>query len=158
MNWRKSTPIRHSHNPFIKMQTALDKMVEDFYSSFELPSFPAKEFENLMISPAIDIIDDEKHFKVEAEMPGMGEEDIQVTISEGILSIKGEKETSKQDKDKNYTMREINYGSYERTIRLPDSVDVDKAKASFKKGMLWVDIPKKVGAATQSKKLKVEKV
>ena len=155
--WRKSFPIRHQQNPLVKMQTALDKIMEDFYHDFDLPSFPTKEFENLMISPAIDIINDEKQFKVEAEMPGMGEEDIQIAINEGMLTIKGEKETSKQDKDKNYSMREINYGSYERTIRLPDSVDIDKAKASFKKGMLWVEIPKKADAATQSRKLKVEK-
>ena len=157
MNWHKSVPSKHFQNPLSKMQTALDKMMQDFYSDFGLSSFPSNEFENIMLSPSIDIIDDEKHFKVEAEMPGMGEEDIQVTINEGILCVKGEKETSKQDKDKHYSMREISYGSYTRTIRLPDSVDADKAKASFKKGMLWVDIPKKEGAAAQNKKLKVEK-
>lgn len=159
LNIKRSTPVnRNQNNPFFNIQNIFDKAWEDFYSSFQLPSFSTKEFENLAITPAIDIVDDKDHFKVEAEMPGMGEDNIEVSISDGILTIKGDKQTSKQDKDKNYLMREINYGSYMRSIRLPDSVDIDKAKASFKKGMLWVDIPKKSEVTKQSRKLTVEKV
>lgn len=157
--WHKSTPIsiRHPQNPFLRMQAAIDDLMEDFYHEFGMPSVRAEEFEKLMINPAIDIIEDKDHFKVEAEMPGMGEEDIQISIDNGILTIKGEKQTSKKDRDKNYIMREISYGSYERSIRLPETADVDKAKASFKKGMLWIDIPKKPGASKQSQQLKIEK-
>lgn len=160
LNWRRNIPISkgQQHNPLMRIQTALDKAMEDFSRAFEWHSYPSKEFENLVISPAIDIVDEKDHFKIEAEMPGMGEDDIEVSINNGILTIRGEKETSKQDKDKNYFLREISYGSYERNIQLPDSVDVDKAKASFKKGMLWVDIPKKPEAVKQSRKIAVEKV
>lgn len=154
---RKSIPIKHLQNPFLRMQSTLDRMLNDFYDNFESPSFPAQAFEDLALNPAIDIIEDEKNFKIEAEMPGMGEEDIQINIANGMLNIKGEKEISKHDKDKNYAIREISYGSYERNIRLPDYVDIDKAKASFKKGMLWIDIPKKAGSSNQPRELKIEK-
>ena len=91
-------------------------------------------------------------------MPGMGEEDISIEVNDGVLIIKGRKEISKQNKDKDYLMREISYGSYERTIDLPDSVDIDKVKATFKKGMLWVDIPKKPDYVNKNRKVNIEKL
>jgi HSP20 family protein len=103
-------------------------------------------------------VEDKDSFKIEAEMPGLGEDDINVNIADGQLTIKAEKKTSRQDKDKNYIAREIGYGSYERTIALPDTVNIDQAKASFKKGMLWIIIPKKAEAMQRSREIKVERV
>lgn len=151
----KQTPSKQRINPFT---TAISKTIEDFQNFFSNPTFPNKDFEELTISPSIDIVNDKDHFKIEAELPGLGETDIDVSIHEGILTITGEKSTSKLDKDKSYLMREISYGRYERNILLPDSVDASKAKASFKKGMLWIDIPKKAEALKQNKKLKIEKI
>lgn len=161
INWKKSIPISiektQRKNPFLALQSELDKAMRDFYNVFETPSVFDK-FEGLTISPSIDLVEDKDSFKVEAEMPGLGEEDIKVSISDGILTIKGEKTTSKQDENKNYLSREINYGCYERSIVLPDTVDIDKAKASFKKGMLWITIPKKAEAIKKARELKVEKI
>lgn len=155
----KKTPmtIRHSINPFLPLQAELSKIMDDFYGHFEPFNFPVEHFENLMITPAIDIVEDQEQFKVEVEMPGMGEEDVKVSIDGGILTIKGEKSTSKKDEGKNYMMREISYGNYERRITLPDSVDANNAKASFKKGMLWVTIPKKAACVQKPQVLAVEK-
>jgi len=160
LNFQQSIPVflRQSRNPFARMQMTLDKTMDDFYDAFELPATAKKAFENLAITPDINIVDDKDHFKIEVEMPGMGEEDIQVAVHENILTIKGEKKISKQNKDKNYLVREINYGSYQRRIQLPDSVDVNKARVTFKKGMLWIEIPKQVEALKESQILKVEKV
>lgn len=160
IHWKKSMPIavesRHK-NPFVTLQNELDKAMRDFYSLFATPSVFDK-FEGLTINPSIDLVEDKDSFKVEAEMPGLGEEDIKVSIGDGILTIRGEKTASKQDENKNYISREINYGYYERSIALPDSADIDKAKASFKKGMLWVTIPKTAEAAKKSRELKIEKI
>ena len=160
LNLGKSIPVsiqRRNGNPLFSLQRELDKFMNDFDGWSHPLHFPIERFENLAISPAIDIIDNKDHFKVEIEMPGMGEKDVKVSISHGLLTIKGEKTTSTKDKGKNYVMREISYGSYERNIALPDSVDTAKAKASFKKGMLWVEIPKKAEAAKLSREIPVEK-
>lgn len=156
---QKPTPIsiERVRNPFSALQHELDKITKDFNHWFESPRLHMEQFENLAIFPAIDIVDDKDTFKVEVEMPGMGEEDVKVSINDGILTIKGEKSTSSQDKDKNYLMREISYGSYERSIALPDSVDIDQAKASFKKGMLWVSFPKQPETAKKSREIEVMK-
>lgn len=161
MNLSKYIPSvlqNEKNNPFFSLQNELNKAINDFHGWFEPFHFPSERFENLILKPSVDIVDNKNQFKVEVEMPGMGEEDISVSVDNGMLFIKGEKTTSKQDKDKNYRMREISYGKYERYITLPEYVDVDKAKASFKKGMLWVDFPKKTECVSKSRTITVEKV
>ena len=153
-----STFQNQKNNPFLPLQNELNKVMGDFYGWFEPFHFPSERFEDLILHPSVDIVDTKDQFKVEVEMPGMGEEDIQVSVDNGMLFIKGEKTTSRQDKDKNYRMREISYGKYERSIALPEYVDVDKAKASFKKGMLWVDFSKKPECVSKSRTIAVEKV
>ena len=147
---KKFSPISSNQsNPFKALQTELDRAIEEFNGMHI--------FENLHLLPRIDIVDDKESFKVEAEMPGMGEEDVKVNIKDGVLTISGEKSTSTKDKDKNYMMREITYGNYLRQIVLPDSVDIDKATASFRKGMLWVSMPKKAGSKEHNREIPVVK-
>lgn len=158
-DWRKSVPIsiQSRKNPFLSLQSELDQAMADFYNLFAMPGISADKFENLSLTPSINLVDDKDSFKVEAEMPGLGEEDVKVAINDGMLTIKGEKTVSSKNEKKNYLSREIHYGRYERSVALPDSVDVEKAKASFKKGMLWVTIPKKAEVIKKSRELKVEK-
>lgn len=160
INWKRATPIsiQRRNNPLLSLQNELDKAMSDLGNMFEIPYSPLGNFENLAITPSVDIVDDKENFKVEAEMPGIDENDIKVSIGDGLLTIKGEKTVSSKNEGKNYLMREIGYGSYERSIPLPDSVDTDKAKASFKKGMLWVQIPKKAESVRKSRDLPIEKV
>src|SRR3989344_3367934 len=150
--------IQSRRNPFLSMQKELDNAMNYFDRWFGFPSFSRREFENLTLMPATDIVEDDENFKAEVEIPGMGVEDIKVSIEDGILTIKGEKTVSRKDKGKSYKMREISYGGYERSIALPNSLDTEKAKASFKKGMLWVTIPKKLESAKKPKEITVEKV
>lgn len=156
---KKATPvtIEHRRNPFQLLQNELERVVSNFYNVAGISRYSFENFENLILHPSIDIVDDKENFKVEVEMPGLGEENIKVSIRDGMLTISGEKETSRKDEGKNYSRREIAYGRYERSIPLPDSVDTNKAKASFKKGMLWINIPKKPESIKQSRELKIEK-
>lgn len=155
----KGTPIaiERTMSPFFQMHKAVDEAMKNFYHMFEAPEFSFERLENLSIFPAMDLVEANDHYTFEFEMPGMGEEDINVSVNENRLTVKGEKSSSKQHKDKNFISREIRYGSYERSIDLPPSVDAEKATASFKKGMLWVKIPKKAGSKSASRKVKVEK-
>lgn len=144
-------------NPFLKLQQEVTHAMNDFYDLFEPLSAELGKFDHHRLSPALDIIEDDTQFKIEAEMPGMGEEDITVTFNENRVTISGEKSTSKKDEKKNYVSREITYGRYERTITLPHNANVDKATASFKKGMLWIVIPKKAAGKSTSRNIKIEK-
>lgn len=160
---KKAVPAAEVHfkkSPFSSLHEELDKLVRNFshLTGMSIPRFSLENnFENLSLNPSIDIVDDQTSFKVVAELPGMGEDDIHVSVSDGLLVIRAVKETSRKDQGKNYLKREIGYGRYERTIALPESLDIDKAKASFKKGMLWVHIPKKTESIKKSRELKIEK-
>lgn len=145
MKWKKGTPIsiEHQIKPFLGLHKTIDEAIDNFYNLFETGGLEMDKFENRRLFPAMDITETDDCFTVEVEMPGMGEEDIKITINEDRLEIRGEKSTSKKHKDKKYLSREITFGRYDRSIDLPPSVDSSKATATFKKGMLWVNIPKK---------------
>lgn len=144
-------------SPFLRLQQEVNHAMSDFYDLFEPMSIDLKKFENIKLTPALDIVEDKESFKIEAEMPGMSEEDITVSFNNNRITIEGEKSTSKKDEKKNFVSREITYGRYERSVSLPLTADVDKATASFKKGMLWVTIPKKVQDKVSTKSIKIEK-
>lgn len=144
-------------SPFMRLQQEMNHAMRDIYDLFEPTSANLGTFEGMRISPPIDLIETKDCFKIEVEMPGMSEEDINVSFNENRLVIEGEKTTSKKDEKKDYVSREIQYGRYERSISLPLSADIEKATASFKKGMLWVTIPKKMSSQSSSKNIKIEK-
>lgn len=144
-------------SPFLSLHHEVDKAMSELTDWFGESKSLFKEFDNCKINPAIDFVEDSKCLKIEAEMPGMDEKDITLSIDNHMLTLTGDKTTSKKDKGKNYSMREINYGHYERSINLPENLDLNKAKATFKKGMLWIEIPKKLVAGSRRKTLKIEK-
>lgn len=107
-------------------------------------------------SPAVDVVEKDKAFEITAELPGLDENDIEVTLANGGLSIKGEKQEETEEKEKDYYVHERRFGSFERWFDLPDSVDPDKVEASFSKGVLMVTLPKKAEAQKPAKKVKVK--
>ncbi|RLB12250.1 MAG: Hsp20/alpha crystallin family protein [Deltaproteobacteria bacterium] len=112
-----------------------DRLFEDF----ELPSlFEEKE----AWVPAFDVIEKEKEYVVTAEVPGIDPKDIDITISNGILTIKGEKKREQESKDENYYYMERQYGTFQRSFRLPDEVKTDEVDAKYKNGVLTLVLPK----------------
>ena len=107
-------------------------------------------------APEIDLTETDKEIRVSAELPGLEEKDIEVTMTDGALNIRGEKREEKTEEEKNYYRSERRYGSFERTIPLPAEIDSDKVQAEFKRGVLTVRIPKTPGAESRRKKIDVK--
>jgi len=107
-------------------------------------------------APAVDITQSDKGYDVTVELPGMDEKNIEVKVTKGSLTIKGEKQEEKEEKKKDYYLHERHFGSFERSFAMPDGVDVDKIEASFKKGVLTVTLPKKPEAQKSAKKIEVK--
>lgn len=103
--------------------------------------------------PAVDVFEKEDRFVVKAELPGMKEEDIDVSVVGDTLSIKGEKKTEAEIKDEDYYRCERSYGSFYRSIPIPSNVDANKIEASFEDGILEVALPK--SAKVKPKKIAV---
>ena len=118
---------------------------DDFFKKpFEL----FEEFDNLLnTAPTrdmkIDIFENEKSLNIEAELPGVDKKDIKINLEDNVLSIKCDKKEEKEEKGKNYFRRERIFGTFERSFKLPENVDVDKIDANFENGILKLSIPKK---------------
>jgi HSP20 family protein len=106
--------------------------------------------------PAIDMYDEKDNIVVKAEVPGLKKEDLEVTIKDNLLTIKGQKQRDEELKDKGYYYSERSYGSFERCIEIPREVQTDKARSSFKDGILEVRIPKTEEAKRKEVELKIE--
>jgi len=106
--------------------------------------------------PAIDMSEDEKAYKISAELPGIDAKDIDVSVSGDMLVLKGEKRQEKEEKDKNYHFSERAYGSFRRAFDLPASVDRDKVAADFSKGVLTITLPKTAEARKPQKKIAIK--
>jgi HSP20 family protein len=109
------------------------------------------------VAPRIDVSETDTEIKIEAEMPGVDEKDVEVVLSNGRLTIKGEKKQEKEEKKKDYHVVERSYGSFARSIGLPFEADPGQVKASFAKGVLTVTVPKPPEVKAKEKKIPIGK-
>jgi HSP20 family protein len=151
--------------PFESLRREVDRLFDDFdggfwRSSFRMPSFdvaPVRRGQATFAAmPAVDVSETDKAYEITAELPGMDEKNVEVKLANGILTIKGEKQDEKEEKKKDYYMRERSFGSFERTFAVPDGVDSDKIEAGFRNGVLSVTLPKSVEAQKAEKKIAVK--
>ena len=95
-----------------------------------------------VLSPRVNIEEREDAFEVSAELPGVEEKNIEVTVEEGVMTISGHRESSREEKKEGTLLRERSYGSFRRSFRLGSTVDAEKIEASYKNGVLSVKLPK----------------
>jgi HSP20 family protein len=108
-------------------------------------------------APAADVAESEKGYEITVDLPGMDEKNIEVQLSNGNLTIKGEKKEEKEEKKKDWYLSERRYGSFQRAFRVPDGVNADKIEANFKNGVLTVSLPKSPEAVKNEKKIPIGK-
>jgi len=109
-----------------------------------------------MCSPRIDVVDTPRALRVTAELPGMDQKNIELSVVPGALILKGEKSQETEDKGRNYYRMERSFGSFERHIPLPAPVESDDVQAVFRKGVLTVTLPKLRDGAGRIRKIKVD--
>lgn len=105
-------------------------------------------------APALDVVEDEDQVTVSVEVPGVGKDDIQITVHNGVLTLKGEKSDEKKSKDAGYHRMERRYGKFEKGVRLPEYVDEEKIEASYRDGVLTLTMPKSERARPKSIEIK----
>jgi HSP20 family protein len=145
------TDVTRADDPFVAFQRQMNRLFEDAFS------VPARgNAAPALLAPSIDVKETDKAIEVEAELPGVDEKDVQVTLENDVLTIKGEKKAEKEETRKGYYMSERSYGSFFRSLELPAGIDADKVNANFSKGVLKVTLPKPVGAEAKSKKIDIK--
>jgi HSP20 family protein len=108
------------------------------------------------LSPAVDIIEDEKEYIVKAEMPELKKEDVKVMVEHDTLTIRGERKAEKEEKGKNFHRIERSYGSFLRSFTLPEGTDPAKIRSEYKDGLLTVHLPKSPEAKAKSKAIDIK--
>jgi HSP20 family protein len=151
--------------PFESLRREIDRLFDDFYPfDFRLPTtrslfgreLPSMRNADWPVAPAMDLVEKAKEYEITAELPGIDEKNVEIKLANRMLTIKGEKQEEKEEKDKDYYLSERRYGSFQRSFQLPEGVDADKIDASFTKGVLTVKLPKTTEAQKAEKKIAVK--
>jgi len=147
--------------PFESLKQEVDRLFDEFDGGFWRTPFRSSLLRaaapaRALAAPAVDVAEKDGVYEITAELPGMEEKDIDVSVASGMLTIKGEKKEEKEENRKDYHLSERRYGAFERSFGIPDGVDADKIAASFKKGVLTITLPKTPEAKKQEKKIAVK--
>jgi HSP20 family protein len=146
-------------NPFLSLHQEMNRMFDDFFGSlesgFDWPFERGLSRQHHVWSPRVDVSENDDEIRVVADVPGLTEQDIHVELSEGYLTIQGEKQDERDEKEGEYRMVERSYGAFHRTIPLPMDLIEDQAKASFKNGVLTITVPKAPAARTSRKQIAI---
>ena len=148
---------RELRDPFAAMRRQMDDMFEDITG----PWRHATPSANGLLTPRLDISETEYELRIAAELPGVEQKDISVTLTGDVLTIKGEKrtesETKSGDKEPTYHRVERSYGSFQRTMNVPYEIDPAKVDAKFKDGVLTVTLPKPAEVQKMAKQIEIKK-
>lgn len=148
--------------PFSEMarwEREMDGVFDDFFGKRLRPLWGERWWPSRDLSvapPALDLYEDQDEIVAKVELPGLEKDDIEIQVSDGLLTIKGEKKREEEIEDKNYYRLERSHGSFSRTVNLPAEVQGEKARASFKNGVLEIRLPKSEEAKKKETRVKVE--
>jgi HSP20 family protein len=141
-------------NPLVSFQRDMNRAFESFWNRAERPFGALTGLGEG--TPRSDVVETNSGIEVTVELPGLEEKDIEVSITDEALTVKGEKKIEKKEEKKGYYVSERSYGSVYRAIPLPAGVDADKAEASFRNGVLTVSLPQRPEATAKVRKVDVK--
>ena len=146
MRWRPSRDL-------VNIREEMNRLFDNFFSGMPERRRGLLEGE---WAPSVDVAETDDEVVVTVELPGVKQDDVDITIADDVLTLKGEKSEEKEIKKENYHRVERSYGSFQRSISLPTGVQADEAKAVFKDGVLHVNIPKAEEAKPKQIKINLE--
>ena len=151
--------------PLARLRADMERMFEDFFSGVSSSLSgrkgavePFRTVERMFTgsAPAVDLVEKENAYEMSAELPGLDDKDVRLSLKDDVLTLSGEKKEQTEEKKQGYHFSERRFGSFRRSFRLPDDVDQDKIEANFKKGVLTITLPKNPEAAKNEKKIEVK--
>lgn len=144
-------------HPFDTLRRQIDRLFEEPFRK-AAPEF--EPFGRLPLAwasaPAVDLVEKDKEYEITAELPGLDEKNVEVKLSNGTLTISGEKKEEREERDKGYHLSERRYGAFRRAFRVPEGVDQEHIEASFGKGVLTVRLPKTTDGQKPEKTISIK--
>ncbi len=148
-SWMRNLPAQSGRDPFALLHQEMNRLFDTFGGLAE------NAFGDNM-SPRIDVSETDKEIDIDAELPGIDEKDLDITLAGDVVTIRGEKRSEREQKNKNYYVSERSYGSFARSIPLPFDADPKNVSAKFDKGVLHIAIPKPEQIAAKTTKIPVK--
>jgi len=145
------TRFREEGDPFMTLHREMNRLFDDVFRGFDMASFGGMG--RMSGWPNVEVTETDKDVRVSAELPGLDDKDVEVLINDGILTIRGEKKSDIEDKERAFSERY--YGRFERRIPLAWEVDQDKVEASFRNGVLTVALPKSAPTNSPIKRIAI---
>ena len=149
----------------VTLRHEFDRIMEELSSSLSLNPFRARAMEVepfrrlqsafALSMPAVDVVERHREYKITAELPGMDRKDIELSVSDDVITIKGEKKSELTKQKKNVHLSERRYGSFERSFRLPEGASADGIDASYRHGVLTITLPKTSDPRSRQRKISV---
>lgn len=145
-------PVPRQFGMFEEIRDEMNRVLERFESGWpRWTSLAPLRWPTSLVVPDLDVHENDKSFTIEVELPGVEEKDVTVSVNNGYLTVKGEKKTEREVNKDNYHLAERSFGSFERSLRLPESLDDSKIEANFTKGILKITAPKRADAKAERK-------
>lgn len=134
--------VPFTSDPLLSLHRGMSRLLDDMLRTGTVPMAGAEGQEGSMILPQINVSESETEIRITAELPGVAEKDVDVTLDDDVLTIRGEKRSEKKDDRENYHFVERSFGRFQRSIRVPHSINADQVQARVENGVLTVVLPK----------------
>ena len=137
-------------SPILQLHREIDRLFDDAFRGFGFPTLAMPRWPSDwpgMLKPALDIQETDKQYKIALEVPGIEEKDIQITLDNDVLLVRGEKRQEQESKDGGFHRVERSYGSFQRALNLPADANQNTIKAAFKNGVLTITMEKREASA-----------
>jgi HSP20 family protein len=147
--------------PFEGLRAEIDRLFDEFPFNRAFPAFGDSLFGRqpaaaATIDPAFEVAAGDKAYVITAELPGLDQKDVEISIADGLLSVHGEKKEEREENKKDYFLAERRYGAFSRAFRLPDGIDEGKIEAEMKQGLLTITVPKSADAKQKERKVAIK--
>jgi len=145
-------------DPFLSLHREMNRLFDDVFRGAALPAASGSQGQGdvgAFVNASMNVSETDKEFRITAELPGVTEQDIAVSLDDDVLTIRGEKKFERKDEKENFHFVERSYGTFQRSLRLPYAVDSEQVQASFENGVLTVTVPK-TGRQERSRRIQVQ--
>jgi HSP20 family protein len=161
---KREEVTRAAAHPLMSLRDDIDRMFDNFMRGtwpsmgrwFDFEPFRGVGRTVFALAPSVDVCETDNSYEITAELPGMSEKDIELTLTENVLTLKGEKKEEREEKKKDYYLSERSYGSFQRSFTMPSDANAEKITTSFKNGVLSISIPKSEEAKAKTRKIEVK--
>ena len=148
-----TTPV----DPFQSMRGEIDRIFDGFMGRRFGDAPSLFQSRAMPVMPNIDVSENDATIRIEAELPGMKEDEVDVSLRDGVLTIQGEKKSERDETKDDVHLTERSYGRFQRSFRVPDTIDQDQIEAKMENGVLHITLPKRADAVQPEKKIPIGK-